>query len=271
MAVCLAANKLRIAAHVYIPKHCDKSKVAGIRALGGTVRAVGDNCVVSETTGRQEALAQGVPFISPYNDVDIVAGQGTLGVELWKQFQAMRHELPSLPTAIAGTPLLDAVFVSVGGGGLISGVAAYLKHVSPQTLVIAAQPDNSAVMYHSVLAGKIRSDVVEAPTLSDGTAGGIEANALTLPLCTALVDEWVCVGEAGIASALLLLLKAEHTLVEGAAALALAACLQVCQGEAEQLGPQTLRWRGHTLRRVAVVLCGRNIQFETLKTLMAAL
>ena len=121
-----------------------------------------------------------VEFVSPYNDLEVVAGQGTLGLEILDQ-----------------CPELDLVFVAVGGGGLVAGVAAALKAARPDVRIVGCQPQASPVMSLSVEAGHI----VEYPslaTLSEATAGGVEAGAVTFPLCDDLVDTWCVLSEEEI-------------------------------------------------------------------------
>jgi threonine dehydratase len=149
---------------------------------------------------------------------------------------------------------LDAVFVAVGGGGLISGVASVLKQRLPGIRVIGASPTADAAMIASVRAGRVVA-VDMAPTLSDGTAGSIEKGSLTLDLCRTLVDDWVSVGEPDIRSALRMVIDTEHVLVEGSAATAFAAARLLRDTIAGQ--------------RVAVISCGSNISAATLAEALA--
>lgn len=236
MATAFGMRALGISGVVFVPEDASPTKVAAIRALGAEVRQYGQDCLVAEIAARQYALDQGMSYISPYNDLRVVAGQGTLGVELERQ---------------AGQ--LDALFIAVGGGGLVSGVAAYLKAQWPQLLVVGCQPERSAVMAESVRAGRI-VELPDPPTLSDGTAGGIEAGSVTFPLCQRLVDRFELVSEAEIAAAMRLAIETQHTLIEGAAGVALAAFLRSAEA-----------FRG---KRVAVVLCGANVSAETLKSVL---
>jgi threonine dehydratase len=166
-------------------------------------------------------------YVSPYNDAAVIAGQGTCGIELLKQL-----------------PDLDAVVIAVGGGGLLSGVASVLKSRNPQISVIAAQPAASAVMTRSIQAGRIL-DLPSEPTLSDGTAGGIEPGAITFEFCRALVDEFVIVDERDIAVAMSVCRRCEGEVIEGAAGVALAGIQQV----ADRV----------TGKKVAVIVCGGNV------------
>ena len=153
----------------------------------------------------------------------------------------------------AQLPAVDAVFVAVGGGGLISGVGAFLKSVNPATAVIACQPAASAVMTESIKAGEIL-DLPSEPTLSDGTAGGIEAGAITFDICRDLVDDYLVISEPEIASAMRDLIDAHHMLPEGAAGVAIAGLL--ASGD---------KYRD---KNVVVIVCGGNISRETLKTVI---
>ncbi|WP_232661485.1 pyridoxal-phosphate dependent enzyme [Pseudonocardia sp. TRM90224] len=219
---------------VYVPEGASAVKVAAIRRLGVEVQHRGRAAGESELLARAHAEEAGLVYVSPYNDVDVMAGQGTIGLELLEQ---------------AGVDGLDAVVVAVGGGGLISGIAATIKAAAPHVRIIGAMPANDAAMAASVAAGQV-VDVDARPTLSDATAGAVEPGALTLPLCVELVDEWVLVEEAEIGAALRLFIDTQHQLVEGAAAVAIAAALRDVPTDG---------------RRVAVVSCGANISAETLR------
>ena len=148
---------------------------------------------------------------------------------------------------------LDAVYVALGGGGLISGIAGYLKSLDPDVEIVACSPAHSSVMADSVRAGRIL-DQESQPTLSDGTAGGVEAGAITFELCRTLVDRYLEVTEAEIEDAMRFIIGRHHTLIEGAAAVPVAALLN-----------DTDRLAGRT---VAVVLCGANIALETLREVL---
>ena len=221
---------------IYVPEHVSPTKVAMIRRYGAEVRFFGRDGLDTEQHARAAADAEGQAYVSPYNDLDVVCGQGTIGVEMAEQ---------------GGT--LDAVYVAVGGGGLIGGIAAYLKRVMPAARVVGALPANSPVMAESVKAGRI-VERESFPTLSDGTAGGIEADAVTFPICRALVDEWVLVSEQEIAQSMRRFVDEHHMLIEGAAAVAIAA-----------LERNAARHRG---QRVGVVVCGANVSMETLEQVL---
>ena len=219
-----------------MPETAIETKLAAIRRLGAEIRTFGTDSVEAETHARAFATAHGRTYVPPYNDPDVIGGQGTIAVELLEQL-----------------PDLDALFVSVGGGGLIGGIAAYLKSVRPGIQVFGCSPENSQVMARSVQAG-ILLDLPSLPTLSDGTAGGVEAGSITFPLCRDFVDHYISVTEEEIAASLREFLGAQHMLIEGSAAVSIAAFLKVV----EQL-------KGS---RIAIVLCGANISLETLKEIL---
>ena len=169
----------------------------------------------------------------PYNDADVIAGQGTVSVELAKQLSQ-----------------IDAVFVAVGGGGLISGVGSFIRSVNPAVEIVSCQPAASAVMTESIKAGEIL-DLPSDPTLSDGTAGGIEAGSLTFDICRDVVGRYITVSEEQIAHAMREFIDSHHMLLEGAAGVAIAGLLEVASDYAG--------------KNVVVIICGGNISRDTLK------
>lgn len=233
IAVCHAARRVGVTPRVFMRHGVSDAKLSLIRLLGGEPVFYGDDPLAAELKARETARQSGQVFISPYNDAKVIAGQGTLGVEIHRQLADV-----------------DAVFVAVGGGGLISGIAAYLKTFSPHTRIVGCWPENSPVLHECLKAGKI-FDCPELPTLSDSTAGGLEPGSITFDLCRDLVDDQVLVSEEEIKQALRLLIETERWIVEGAAGVALAALLK-----------ERERFAG---RRVVVLLCGRNIAAEKLR------
>jgi threonine dehydratase len=229
-AVARAGSLAGVPVTVYVGASAARPKVDAIRALGAELVVVDGPPIGAELLARRQADEQGKVYISPYNDLDVIAGQGTLGMELVEQ-----------------APDLDAVFISVGGGGLISGVGTALKKLSPRTRVIGVWPENSPCMLRAMEAGEI-VDVIEKETLSDGTAGAVEPGSVTLALCRAVIDETVTVTEADIGRGMRMIADAEHWIVEGSAGVALAG-----------LAKRAESFRG---QKVAVVLCGRNIALE---------
>ncbi|WIA11794.1 hypothetical protein OEZ85_011886 [Tetradesmus obliquus] len=226
---------------IYLPTTASPAKVAKLRAQGGNVVQFGEDCVDAERQARSVAQQQGSTYISPYNDWHIMAGQGSIAVEMLAQ--------------IPHGSKLDVCIVPVGGGGLIAGVAAVLKAAHPGCVVVGAQPAASDVMRQSVAAGSI-VDVPSWETLSDATAGGIEEGAITLQPCQQYVDRWLTVSEQEIADAVFSLLQHHSKLVEGAAGCGLAAFRQLAQA-GELQGKQ-----------VAVVCCGGNIAVPVLQSVL---
>jgi threonine dehydratase len=220
---------------VCVPEHASPVKVAAIRRYGVEVRVLGRDPLETENQARHLAAETRMSYISPYNDLDVIAGQGTVGEEIVRQ--------------LGGRPV-DAVVVAVGGGGLISGVGASVKSALPRVRLVGASPVNDAAMAASVKAGEV-TQVDALPTISDGTAGGLEEGSITLPLCAELVDDWVLVTEREIHSALRLMIDTEHQLIEGAAALAIAAGLKTARG-------------GSGGGATVIVSCGANISSKAL-------
>jgi threonine dehydratase len=230
-AVARAGALAGVRVTVYVSETAVPSKLAGIRALGAEVVVVEGPAFAAEIAARRRAEEEGRIYISPYNDIEVVAGQGTLCLELLEQ-----------------EPELDAVFMSVGGGGLIGGSGTAIRALNPRTRVVGVWPESSPCMLRALEAGKI-VPVDEQPTLSDGTAGEVEPGSVTFPLCQAVIDTRLVVTEAEIAAAMRRLAETEHLMVEGSAGVALAGLIKHAP---EYAG-----------RKVAVVLCGRNIGLDT--------
>jgi threonine dehydratase len=237
LAVAHAASQLDTPATIYLPESASPQKVEKLRTFAVELRFVPGDAVNAEITARCVSEEEGKPFISPYNDPQVAGGQGTIGVELLRQ-----------------QPDLEAVFISVGGGGLIAGIAWYIKTLKPSVEIVGCLPANSPVMLESVRAGHI-VEIETLPTLSDGTAGGIEPDAITFEVCQRLVDRWLLVSEEEIAAAVRLIHAHHGEIVEGAAGVAVAALLQ-----------DPSHWQG---KAVAVVLCGGNIDPVTFQSLIA--
>jgi threonine dehydratase len=229
LGVAAAARHRGIDAEIFVSSHVSPGKALRIERLGARLTRYGDDPLTAELAARRAAEQSGRVFISPYNDPEVIAGQGTIAVEL---------------------PHVDAVFAAVGGGGLIGGIGAYLKEASPDTEVVGCWPDTSPVLLRCIEAGRI-IDVPETPTLSESTAGGLEPESITLDLCRRVIDRAVQVSEEEILAAMHLVLQTEHWLIEGAAAVAVAAFLK-----------DRARYSGKT---VALILCGRNLSDEALQ------
>ncbi|MFM2391472.1 MAG: hypothetical protein RLZZ437_3027 [Pseudomonadota bacterium] len=211
---------------VVLPENVSPAKLARIRAYGTDVVISGADSGLAEAHAQAISRDQGIAYISPYNDVDIIAGQGTAGVEM-----------------LAQHPGLDAVFISLGGGGLVSGIGSVLKAAWPGLVVYGVSATASAALAAAIRSGHVH-DVPHHDTLADGCAGGMDSDSITLPVATTVIDHLIDCSEAEIAMALRRFAQSEHQIVEGAAALALAGLMQVADDV-----------RG---KAVAVVICGAN-------------
>lgn len=228
-----AVAELGLEGRLFMPKTASEGKLRWLRSTGLPLELVGEDCVEAELAAAAYARDHDAVWISPYNDLEVIQGQGTTAFELVEQLDGF-----------------DDVLVPVGGGGLIAGIAACLDAAAPSVRVIGCQPRNSCVMARSVEAGRI-VEAPSLPTLSDATAGGIEPGAVTFELCRDLVDDFVLVEEDEIASAIRRLHEEEGLVVEGAAALTVAALLA-----------RRDRFAG---RRVVLVLSGGRIDAATLR------
>ena len=235
-AVATVASQFGSECKIFAPVDAKSSKLDAIRRIGAEVVVVGDDCLQSEQEARNFSAEHAATYLSPYNDPDVVAGQGTIGLELCEQLQK-----------------IDAVFASVGGGGMLGGLAAAIKPQIPDCEFIACSPENSCVMVRSMEAGRLL-DLPSEETLSDGTAGGLELDSITFGLCEQLITRSVLVSESEIAAALRQFIDAHSMLIEGAAAVAIAGLLQ-----------QPGAYRD---KNVVIVLCGGNIGTDTLAKIL---
>jgi len=235
-ACSLAMSLLGIDGKIVVPTIVHKNKVNNILNLGGKVEYHGDDCLIAEERAQEISKTTGATYISPYNDPAIICGQGTMGYEIDQDLKN-----------------IDSVFVSVGGGGLICGVGGYLKSVQKNVKMVAVSPKNSCVMYESIKAEK-QLDLPSDPTLSDGTAGGVEMGSITFELCQRIVDEFILVTEDEIADGIRIGVEKHHQLIEGAAGAAIAGFMK----QKDKLNGQ----------RVVIVMCGGNISSEVLKSIL---
>ena len=235
-ACSLAMSLLGIDGKIVVPTIVHKNKVNNILNFGGKVEYHGDDCLIAEERAQEISKTTGATYISPYNDPAIICGQGTMGYEIDQDLKN-----------------IDSVFVSVGGGGLISGVGGYLKSVQKNVKMVAVSPKNSCVMYESIKAEK-QLDLPSDPTLSDGTAGGVEMGSITFELCQRIIDEFILVTEDEIADGIRIGVEKHHQLIEGAAGAAIAGFMK----QKDKLNGQT----------VVIVMCGGNISSEVLKSIL---
>ncbi|MGB8951473.1 MAG: threonine/serine dehydratase [Candidatus Aminicenantales bacterium] len=227
LGLSLAAQMNGIELTLFLPEKAAPEKVKKLKEFKVHLNFFGSSCEKAEMHARQAAQEQGKVYVSPYNDFDIVYGQGTLGIEIFKDL-----------------PDVEAVLVPVGGGGLISGLAGYLKAVNPMIQIFGVEPANSSFMSASLTAGRI-VDIEEGETLADAVAGGIEPGAITFPLCQKYVDGFLTVPEDSLEEALALLFQVHHKVVEGAGALPLAGLMETPE-----------KFQG---RRVVLLVSGGNI------------
>ena len=222
---------------IFLPRQVDPSKAEAIGQYPVDLVFHDGSALETELHAKQQAEVLGRVWISPYNDPQIIGGQGTIGIELSRQL-----------------PSIDDVFVTVGGGGLIGGIAVYLKEQMPGTRIIGCQPERSAAMYHCVCAGRVIS-TEHRETLSDGSAGDVEPGSITFPICRDLVDDYILVSEEEIGEAIRFMVETHHKIVEGAAGVSVASLLK-----------RKDAFRGRT---VAIVICGANIAASTLAGVLA--
>lgn len=220
---------------VVLPETVVPDKLAKIRAYGVDVVLHGAETGLAEQHAQYLSETTGVRYISPYNDSHVIAGQGTIGLELLEQ-----------------APSIDNLFIAMGGGGLISGIGAVMKAFSPSTRIIGAAALNSQALARSIEAGHV-VECEHLATLADAVAGGIDNSTVTLPLATAVIDEIVTCSEEEILQALRLIAHDENMLVEGAAALAMAAYLKMSES--------------HIGKNNVVLLCGGNFDGPRLRAL----
>jgi len=221
---------------VYLPQNASQAKVNNLRQYGVDLEFFGTDCIMSETLAKETAEKNQQVFVSPYNDSQIIGGQGTIAVELLEQLDT-----------------IDSVLVPVGGGGLISGIAGYLKTVDEHIDIIGCQPENSAVMYASIKAGKI-IEMASKPTIADGTAGGIEPGSTTFDICQETVSDYILVSESDIKAAIWHIAEKHQMLIEGAAALSVACLLK-----------EKDLFKG---KQVVLIISGKKITMALLKEIM---
>ncbi|MGY8793671.1 MAG: threonine ammonia-lyase, biosynthetic, partial [Woeseiales bacterium] len=233
--VALAAKRRNARAVIVMPITTPTIKVDAVIALGGEVLLHGDTYDDAFEKAKEIEAAQGLTFIHPFDDPAVIAGQGTIGRELDDQMD----------------PEVTAVFVPIGGGGLISGIASYLKHKRPHVKIIGVEPTDSAAMKTSLLAGKpVTLDHVGI--FADGVAVRRVGDE-TFRLCQALVDEIVTVDTDQICAAIKDIYEDTRSIVEPAGALAVA-------GIKKYVSEQ-----GVTKQAFVAINCGANVNFDRLR------
>jgi threonine dehydratase len=237
--VALSAHKLGCRAVIVMPTTTPQLKIEAVKALGGEVVLFGDSYSDAYTHAAALEKKQGLTFVHPFDDPDVIAGQGTIAMEMLRQLQGL------------GSNKLDAVFVAIGGGGLISGVASYIKAVRPEIKVIGVQMNDSNAMIQSVKAGK-RVTLTDVGLFSDGTAVKLVGEE-TFRLTRKLVDEFIEVDTDSVCAAIKDIFVDTRSIVEPAGALAVAAIKQYVALH---------KTKGQTY---AAILCGANMNFDRLR------
>jgi threonine dehydratase len=229
--VAYAGRRLRIRVVVCMSELVPRNKVEAVGAQGAEVRIVGRSQDEAEVEAKRLARDEGLVFVSPFDDAGVISGQGTIGLELLEDM-----------------PDIDTVLVPLSGGGLIGGIALALKSANPAISVVGITMERGAAMIESLRAGR-PVEVTEEESLADSLGGGIGLdNRHTFALARDLIDELVLVSEEEIAGGMAHVFWQEQLVVEGGAAVGVAALLH---GKVSRLGG-----------RIAVILSGRNIDMQ---------
>ncbi|MCH8905572.1 MAG: threonine/serine dehydratase [Candidatus Heimdallarchaeota archaeon] len=231
-------DKLKLKGSIFLPENVIKSKLVKLKKFTSDLEFHGQDGVQTEAKAKQTSQENNIPYISPYNDLQVIYGQGTIGIEIREQLKD-----------------IDYVFVTVGGGGLISGIGGYLKSLNHDITIVGCQPLNSPVMYESIKAGEI-VDIKSTETISDGSAGGIEKGSITFGLVKSFVDKFVLVTEEEIEKSIVDLLQEDNVLAEGAAGVAVASFLRFCSDN-------------QISGNIVIIVCGGNIGLNKVKQLIS--
>ncbi len=236
LGVAYAAKQLGIKATIVVPSNAPEVKKAAVLALGSELIVHGTQYMEAKRHAEELSRTRDLAFVSAYNDLDVVAGQGTVGLEM-----------------LEDKPDLEKIIVPVGGGGLISGVATVWKEASDAE-VVAVQTKASPAMTESVRAGRI-VEVELTSTIAEGLHGDLEKNAVTFPICRDFVDDWITVGEEEIKEAVKLMVFRQHEVVEGAGAVGVAALMTNIN-----------LFKG---KKVGIVVSGSNIDEKRLRQILS--
>lgn len=237
--VALSARKLGIRAVIVMPTTTPQVKIDAVKGFGGEVVLHGDSYSDAYTHALTLQKKQGLTFVHPFDDPDVIAGQGTIAMEMLRQLQSL------------GTDRLDAVFVAIGGGGLISGVANYIKAIRPDIRVIGVQMTDSDAMMRSVGEGE-RVNLPDVGLFSDGTAVKLVGEE-TFRISRELVDEFMAVDTDAVCAAIKDVFIDTRSIVEPAGAMAVAAIKDYVARH---------KTKGQTY---AAILCGANMNFDRLR------
>ena len=233
--VAMSARHLGIKATIVMPRTTPTIKVDAVRALGGKVVLHGDT--YDEASSHALALVEkhGLTYVHPYDNPDVIAGQGTIGVEILRQFSGD----------------IDAIFIAVGGGGLCAGVAAYLKYVRPEIRIVAVEPEDAACLKLALETGR-RAKLSHVGLFADGVAVA-QIGKTTFPILKNLVDEVVTVSTDEICAAIKDIYEDTRSIVEPAGALSVAAI----KSYAARTGVKGKNFVG--------INCGANMNFDRLR------
>ncbi len=229
--VAYAAQLVGATAQILMPQHTPKKKVQGVKRYGAEAVLFGANYDETEAEALRRSREDGLTYVSPYNDARVVAGAGTIGLEI-----------------VEALPDVERVVVCVSGGGLIAGVALAVKTLRPDCEVIGVNAQSAPSMYN-VFYGTELPEVWE--TLAEALSGDIEAGSITVPICQQYVDEIVLVSEEQIAAAMRWMLGVQGWLVEGGGSVGVAALLHGVIPVDN--------------RPTAVVVSGGNVDLETVR------
>jgi threonine dehydratase len=236
-AIAWAAERLGVKAIVFTPRTAPETKTRAIARHGADLRAIADDYEEAERLAQQHARDTGDVFVSPYNHPDVIAGAGTIGLELMEDI-----------------PCLQSILVPIGGGGLISGVATAMKALDAGIEVIGVEVEASSAFSAARAAGCI-VNITVGETIADGLGGNVDPETITWPVIRDLVDRIVVVPERAVREAVRNLLAEDHLVAEGAGVAAIAASAGLAGIEG---------------RRAAVLLTGANIDMPRLTSLVAA-
>lgn len=236
--VAYAARRVGAPVIVFASENASPTKVEKMRALGADVRLVPGGYEDAERAGLDFAAHNELTWVSPYNDGQVIAGQATVGLEIIEQM---------------GSVMPEAIIVPVGGGGLIGGIGAAVQDMDPRPLVIGVNSEASP-FFHAIFTTGSQTGVEEQPSLADGLAGAVEEGSITIPLVRSFADRFLLVSEEQVERAVAFAYHRYGEVIEGSAAVALAAAL-----DRDQLTRLTLAPNGGP---IAVVISGGNIQPE---------
>jgi threonine dehydratase len=218
-ALALAAEKLGLPCVVFTPATAPETKQNAIRRHGAVLHGDCEDYDVAETKAREFAVSEGATYISPYNHPDVIAGAGTVGLDL-----------------VEAMPSFDVVVIPLGGGGLASGVGLAVKAAAPRVTIVGVEVEASAPFTLSLEAGRI-TEITPRQSIADGLTGNLEAGSMTFDLVKQVVDYVVTVSEDDLTRAMRGLAAEEHLIVEGAGAAATAA---VVAGKASAPGQRVI-------------------------------